>query len=451
MKMKKNVYFLVLIVVLLIAVVISGKYVFDLKEKYVNVSENYYNESFINLVNYMNNIESFLAKLQISKSSNIATENLIQIWKEASLAAAYISKIPNNEDDLENISKFLNQVSDYSYSLSKKTIEGNDLSDEDLEKIKNIHNMSKDIEETLNQMNEELNNGTIKWSDFEKKSTEYAQSVDSFNVFTNLDTNLKEYEGLIYDGAYSDHVSKEIKKGLIGNDISEEDAKGRVRGFFKDKNIEKIDSNGLIENAQIPYYNFDVSFFGDEREINISISKKGGHVIEFNSNVNTSGKGNKKLSIEECGKKGKEFLDSHGFKSMEETYYMNQNNILTVNYAYSDNGVICYPDLVKVKISLDDGTVLGMEAYGYLNSHSNREIPDKRISIEEAKEKLNSNIEIVSVGEAVIPTEWKTEVYVYEFKGKIDDLEFLVYINPQTGKEEDVLLILETEGGKLTI
>ena len=37
------------------------------------------------------------------------------------------------------------------------------------------------------------------------------------------------------------------------------------------------------------------------------------------------------------------------------------------------------------------------------------------------------------------------------FKGKIDELDFLVYINPQTGKEEDILLILETEGGKLTI
>ena len=74
MNVKKNIYFIGLIIVLVIAVTISGKYVFDLKEKYVNVSENYYNESFINLVNYMNNIESFLAKLQISKSSNIATD-----------------------------------------------------------------------------------------------------------------------------------------------------------------------------------------------------------------------------------------------------------------------------------------------------------------------------------------------------------------------------------------
>ena len=136
---------------------------------------------------------------------------------------------------------------------------------------------------------------------------------------------------------------------------------------------------------------------------------------------------------------------------MKETYYINQNNILTINYAYLDDGVICYPDLIKVKVSLEDGSILGLESYGYLNSHHDRILPEKKITIEEAKSKLNDKIEILSQGEAVIPTEWKTEIYVYEFKGKIDDLDFLVYVNVETGKEEDILMILETEGGVLTM
>ena len=352
--MKRKYFLIIMIGILFALVVISGIYMLNLKEQYATVTENGYNESFNNLVNYMNNIENFLAKLQVSKSSNIATDNLVQIWKEANLASVYISKIPNREDDLENVSKFLNQLSDYSYTLSKQTIDGKELTDEDFENIKKIHGMSKDIEESLNQMTEELNSGEIKWSDFTKKSTEYAQSVDNFSIFSNLDTNLKEYEGLIYDGAYSNHVSKENKKGLTGNDISEEDAKGKIRGFFKDKNVEDIKSNGFIENVEIPYYNFNVSFFGDSRKINISISKKGGHIIEFNSDYNVK---DEKLSLEDAKKKGKEFLDSHGFPSMEETYFIKQNNILTINYAYLDNGIICYPDLIKVKVSLENGDI----------------------------------------------------------------------------------------------
>lgn len=446
--MKRKYFLIIMIGILFALVVISGIYMLNLKEQYATVTENGYNESFNNLVNYMNNIENFLAKLQVSKSSNIATDNLVQIWKEANLASVYISKIPNSEDDLENISKFLNQLSDYSYTLSKQTIDGKELTDEDFENIKKIHGISKDIEESLNQMTEELNGGEIKWSDFTKKSTEYAQSVDNFNIFSNLDTNLKEYEGLIYDGAYSNHVSKENKKGLTGDDISEEDAKGKIRGFFKDRNVEDIKSNGLIENVEIPYYNFNVSFFGDSRKINISISKKGGHIIEFNSDYNVK---DEKLSLEDAKKKGKEFLDSHGFPSMEETYFIKQNNILTINYAYSDNGIICYPDLIKVKVSLENGDILGLEAFGYLNSHYQREYKEKKITIEEARENLSPNVRLISEREAIIPTEWKTEIYVYEFKGKVDDMDFLMYVNVETGKEEDVLMILETEGGMLTI
>lgn len=446
--MRRKSFLNISISILFILVIMSGTYMFKLKERYRVQSENSYNEAFVSLVNYINNIENFLAKLQISKSSSIAASNLMQVWKEASLASINISKLPNSDNDLAKISKFLNQVSDYSYSLARKTIEGEDLTSYDLEKIKDIHVMSKDVEESLNQLTEELNKGTLKWIDFEKNSTEYAQNVDSFNIFNNLDTNLKEYEGLIYDGAYSDHVEKDEKKGLTGNDISEEDAKSKVRGFFKDKNIEKITSNGLVKEVNIPYYNFDVKFFDDYRVINISISQKGGHVIEFNSNLNVK---NSKIDVDNAKAKGKEFLDSHGFESMKETYYINQNNILTINYAYLDDGVICYPDLIKVKVSLEDGSILGLEAYGYLNSHHDRILPEKKITIEEAKSKLNDKIEILSQGEAVIPTEWKTEIYVYEFKGKIDDLDFLVYVNVETGKEEDILMILETEGGVLTM
>ena len=71
-------------------------------------------------------------------------------------------------------------------------------------------------------------------------------------------------------------------------------------------------------------------------------------------------------------------------------------------------------------------------------------------SYEKAKEVLNKDLEIMSEGLALIPTKWHTEVYCWEFKGKVEDNEFLVYINAQTGKEEDILLIVNTPDGTLT-
>ena len=39
----------------------------------------------------------------------------------------------------------------------------------------------------------------------------------------------------------------------------------------------------------------------------------------------------------------------------------------------------------------------------------------------------------------------------WEFKGKVDDNEFLVYINAENGKEEEILVIKDTPNGVLTM
>ena len=50
----------------------------------------------------------------------------------------------------------------------------------------------------------------------------------------------------------------------------------------------------------------------------------------------------------------------------------------------------------------------------------------------------------------MIPTEWKTEKFCYEFKGKIENIDFIAYINAETGEEEDILIITNTPNGTLT-
>ena len=140
---------------------------------------------------------------------------------------------------------------------------------------------------------------------------------------------------------------------------------------------------------------------------------------------------------------------------MKETYYLKQNGIVTINYAYeqktlSGERIVMYPDLIKLKVALDTGEVLGIETQGYLNSHTERKIPENLISKEKAKEVLNKELQIESENLAIIPTEWKTEVLCWEFKGKVEDNEFLLYINAETGKEEDILVIVNTPDGTLT-
>lgn len=432
------------ITVCLIAVIINNK-----KDTRL-ASENNYNMAFYELVDYVQNVETYLAKSLISSTPEHGAETLTNVWREANLAQAYLAQLPIESQELENTERFLNQVSDYSYSLSRKNIYNDSLTDEDLKNLKDLHSYSVELENTLNQLSEDINSGRIKWSDLTKNNeVAFAQQVStsSLDGFSSLEENFHEYSGLIYDGAFSEHITNAEKKGLTGEDIDEETAKQKVIQFIGQENVTDISSLGYSENAIIPEYNFSVKT-PEEDNITISISKKGGHIVYMNSNrsVNTE-----IISQDEANEKGKEFLTNHGYADMKETYYLKQDGIVTINYAYTQNDVVIYSDLIKVKVALDDGEVLGIETTGYLNNHTQRDVSKVKISQAEAKKTLNKNLEIGSEGLAIIPTEFQTEILCYEFKGKVEDKEFLVYINAENGREEDVLIITNTPNGILTM
>ena len=413
-------------------------------------SENSYNMAFYSLVDYVENVETYLAKSLISSTPEHGAETLTNVWREANLAQSYLARLPIESQELENTEKFLNQVSDYSYSLSRKNIYNESLSDEDLKNLKDLHNYSVELENTLNQLSEDINSGRIKWNELSNKGTvAFAQQVSTQtnDSFSNLEENFHEYSGLIYDGAFSEHITSGEKKGLIGNDIDEETAKQKVSEFVGQENIKEIQSLGFSENATIPEYNFSVKT-NLENDITISVSKKGGHIIYMNSNRTVN---SEIISQEEANEKGKEFLNNKGLNNMKETYYLKQDGIVTINYAYTQNDVVVYSDLIKVKVALDNGEVLGIETTGYLNNHTQRDTSKVKISKEEAKKTLNKDLEISSEGLAIIPTEYNTEILCYEFKGKVDDREFLVYINAENGREEDILIITNTPNGTLTM
>ena len=448
----------IITIALILALTIFGAvcyYAYKETEQYKTAMENKYNMAFYELVDYIQNVEVYLAKSLISTSPEHGAENLTNVWREASLAQSQLAQLPLSSNELENASKFLNQVSDYSYSLSRKNMSGEGLSEEDLNNIKELHQYSVDLENTINQLSTDLYNGRIKWSDLNNTNPTagFATEVSSItqDSFSSLEENFHEYAGLIYDGAFSEHLTSNEKKGLTGEEIDEEQAKKIVEQFYGQQNISEIISNGYSENADIPSYDFNVRI-KDTNTATISISKQGGHIIfaNYNKNVNTE-----LITQEQADEIGKNFLEQHGYTNMKETYYYKQSGIVTINYAYYQTAsdgkqVVMYPDLIKLKLALDDGSVLGIETSGYLNCHYEREIPTNIISKDEAKKILNSDLEIISENLAIIPTEWQTEILCWEFKGKVEDNEFLVYINAQTGKEEDILVIVNTPNGTLT-
>ena len=446
----KDRHMLTLVVVLVAIIVILGLYTYKKQRDYRQAAENSYNLAFYELVDYVDSVEVYLAKSLVSNTPEHGAETLTYVWREANLAQSYLSRLPISSSELENTAKFLNQVSDYSYSLSRKNINNVELTQEELNNLTELHKYSVELKNTLNQLSTDLNEGRIKWGELTKKGTPvFAQEVSNISKdsFTNLEENFHEYAGLIYDGAFSEHMTNPERKGLVGEEIDEETAKQKAIEFIGNENIKEINSNGLTQNANIQSYDFSI-IKNDGVNAWISISQKGGHVVFSNSTREVT---TEVISQEDANEIGKKFLDSRGIYNMKPTYYLKQNGIVTINYAYEQDNVTVYSDLVKLKVALDNGEILGMETSGYLNSHERRNFVTPKISKEKAREKINKNLEITSEGLAMIPTEYKTEILCWEFKGKVEDREFLIYINVETGKEEDVLVILDTPNGVLTM
>lgn len=439
------------IVITLITIILVLAVVLYIKQmEYRRLAENGYNNAFYQLVEHVNRTEVFLAKSTISNSPRHGAETLSNVWKDATLAQSYLARLPIGTQELENTEKFLNQVAGYSYALANKNIYGKELSQEDLDNLSSLHQYSVSLKDTLNQLETDLYSSNIKWGQLEKKGGD-ALSQEASNLsqnsFGSIGEGLHQYAGLIYDGAFSEHMTNPERVGLTGEEIDEEKAKEIAKKFMGENSVREINSNGKSENGNIECYSFTAKM-AEEQEYIISVSVKGGHVVSMNSNRDVL---SEQISSDEAVEIGKRFLQDREFKNMEPTYYMKMDEVLTINYAYEQNGITMYPDLVKVKVALDDGEVLGLESTGYLNSHRDvRELAKTDITEEQAREKLNKKLEVSSSGMAVIPTEWNTEVLCYEFKGNTAESDFIVYINAETGEEQDILMIINTPDGTLT-
>lgn len=412
-----------------------------------NLVQDEYNKSMYLAVSYINNVEVDLAKLLVTSTPKMSAVTLADIWKQANLAKECLEQIPVGQNSMANASKYLTQVSDFSYTLMKQNISDIKLTEEEYEKLKHIYEDSSKLSSKMSDIYDDLNAGRIKWDELEKIGNEKLPDNDISNSISEVGKTFQNYEGLIYDGAFSDHLLSSEPKFLSQKEISEDDAKKYIEEvILNDEKIEKIEFKGE-SNGKIELYNFDVTLDSKQKRT-ISITKNDCKLYLMIGDKKVK---EQNISVDEAKKRGMEFLNKLGIDNMIETYYQKTENMIVINYAATQDGVILYPDLIKVKISLDDGKVYGVEAAGYIFNHTTRNNLKPSISQEKAKSILNSTLEIISSDMALIPTESNSEILTYEFKGKIDNREFLIYINADNAREEKVLLVIDNKNGVLTM
>lgn len=142
----------------------------------------------------------------------------------------------------------------------------------------------------------------------------------------------------------------------------------------------------------------------------------------------------KNLSVEEGLYKAQEFLQEEGFKNMEPNYNLRYDGTVLYNFVYTQEDVTIYPDLIKVKVALDTGEIVAFDASAYYLDHQDRNLNQISMTEAEARKQVKTDFAIDSVRLALIP-KGKNEVQCFEFKGKYDENDFILYINAEADQK----------------
>jgi len=404
------------------------------------ILENHYERAFSELTENMEDIRTSLEKsLVVSSPSQMASLSN-EIYKQVSAAKSNLAELPINEINLENTSKFLSQAGDFTYVLTQDMISGKKVSDQYYNNLIVLADNSEKITQGLFDTRDRLIKGEFNFTQKEDNNAVYAAGGFS-DDFTMLEEQLANYPSLIYDGPFSEHIEG-IKPVMCEGkeEIDEESAKKICAAFLK------CDTGELTSEGEVLGKIEGYSFL--KGNASISISKRGGYVINY---LNSREVSEEKTDVYDAIRIGEDFLKQNGFDNMKSSYFEKGNGCVTVNYAYTQNGVICYSDLIKLNIALDNNEILGFEASGYITNHKTRQIPTQIIDEKAVRDRISPREEIRAINKAVIPKDNKTEVFCYEVYTVYRDREYIIYINAENGNEEDVLMIIKNENGTLTM
>lgn len=442
-----------LLSLLLIVSLVWGYNEYRIRNSYEVELDNHYQRLFYDVKSHVDKVQTSLSKalLATTKERNILLFS--EIMNEAASARDKMSQLPISHADTLATEKFLTQASDYSYFLIQKHLEGQDITPDQREALKGIQQNTAAFNQELNTVSQTMSEDNFLVGMANAGRLSRKSGTDNSNALVtslvNMDKEVAKAPELIYDGPFADQMINRKPVGLTGDNISLEEAY-KIAEKFMGKGIvgiQPFEQGDGIDDTRIPSYSFQAEDSQYKNMIKyISVSKKGGKVLNF---TNPRGVTEKNLTLEEGQAKALDFLEKNGFKNMEPNYHLRYDGTVLYNFVYTQDDITIYPDLVKVKIALDTGEIVGFDAAAYYLNHQDRNLNRGTLTAEEARAKIKTDFNIDSIRLALIPKGEK-EVVCYEFKGKYQDNDFIVYINGETGQEEQILQIIKNENGTLT-
>ncbi len=398
--------------------------VIDDENTYKISQENGYRRSLYLACDSMKNLDANLGKIASSGDTAHQTEMLAKVVIHANQVNQSLSNLPfQDSDNISACQKFVNQTQDYATYLLGKLSRGEQLTEGERMALRNLDDVATNLYNFLQGYAESDSGMFITNGNGQNNVGNLSDSLNE------VDSKTFEYEKLIYDGPFSESVEEKVLK--TDNKISHADGAKIVSEIFgENKFVSEINNKGL-------FYLYDT----EKGRVYLAAN---GKVAQYEAYNEQSGE-----SVADCDKcisVAEEFCNKLGYDVKGVWISKTQDFVTYVNCAPVIDGVIIYPELIKVAVDSTNGEVVGLEARAYILNHQDRQISFGNVTEEQAKSAVMPRLKVTNIAKALIEKGEKQHL-CYEFQCQDGDRQYYVYVDSTSGKEVDIFKVIEnTEG-----
>jgi spore germination protein len=409
-------------------------------------AENNYQRAFHNLNNNITNIEDELGKSIAINSRKQLAPCMANIWRLASHARSNVGQLPLNLIPFSETEKLLAKISDFTYGIGMRDIENEPLTDKEWKQLKSLHSQAEEIQGSLRKIQTEMIEDQVRWMDVELLMASDDKDMDKSVIdgFVEIDKSVQGYIETDWgatDNQHGDQLSDK-KAQIEGTEISSNEAKQKVVKFLNlDKDVKmKVEKNG---NAR-EYSSYTVLINRDnDNMIWADVSRKGGYMLSF---MNSRDIEESSIGLGDAEEKALSFLKERGITSMVSVESNQYDNVGVFDFVFHKDNIRIYTDLVRVKVALDKGEIIGYEGLDYVVAHDkNKKIPKPKLTEQDAKAKVNKNVKIHESYLSMVEIEGGEIKLCYELLGTIENETYRIFINAMTGDEEKIEKMKQAE------
>lgn len=384
-----------------------------------------------------------LGKAPVAADARTQVELLAGISRQADSVVSGLSALPLSHIAMSDTLKFCNQLSEYAMVLALSVAAGQPLTEQETAELVSLESQCALLTGQFATARETMVAESLRLT--ARPGVFYAEAQAAQRPLEQVadPDNGMDYPSMIYDGAFSDARHYGSPKALGEGRIDQRQAMEAARAFVGDERVRSVeaapDSGGALASYGVKLT------LNDGVVLNAEVTRQGGKMLWMVPEHAAFEPG---WTLEECAEAARDFLLDRGYGEMEANHYQVYDGLAVINFVAVQDGVLLYPDLVKVQVRMDTGEVVGLEANNYLMNHTERTGLSPALSGEQALEKASSRLEAGQARLCVIPYR-EGERLCYEVPGRYEGREYRVYIDAITGEEAEVLMMVDSVGGRM--